>query len=303
MNVKDAQRERIVQMLSLSTGSVEDVANNQWKVLVFDNAGHDTIAPLMKIGALRNQGVTLHLHLHADRQPVPNVAALYFVIPTRENIRRIIEDVAKEMYSPLYINFTSAISAPMLEEFARGVASVLKVTSPIAHVVDRYVNFIALGPMVCSLNIDDTYYQLNSAVSDSAINDLCDRCASGIVSVVCTLGVVPVIRAAPGLAAEMIARSVDKKLRELLQSNTPLAQQLSQGQIRGSDGSRPVLIILDRDLDLLAMLSHTWTYQPMIHDVLRMKLNQVEVINDNQETVKYDVDTSDYQPPLPSGYF
>lgn len=36
-----------------------------------------------------------------------------------------------------------------------------------------------------------------------------------------------------------------------------------------------VLIIVDRDIDLASMLSHSWTYQALVHDVLDMKLNRV----------------------------
>lgn len=41
--------------------------------------------------------------------------------------------------------------------------------------------------------------------------------------------------------------------------------------------SPPVLVILDRNVDLVPMLSHSWTYQALVHDVLDMKLNRVTV--------------------------
>lgn len=40
---------------------------------------------------------------------------------------------------------------------------------------------------------------------------------------------------------------------------------------------RLVLVILDRNVDLIPMLSHSWTYQALVHDVLDMKLNRVTV--------------------------
>jgi len=39
----------------------------------------------------------------------------------------------------------------------------------------------------------------------------------------------------------------------------------------------PVLVVLDRNVDLIPMLSHSWTYQALVHDVLDMKLNRVTV--------------------------
>jgi hypothetical protein len=38
-----------------------------------------------------------------------------------------------------------------------------------------------------------------------------------------------------------------------------------------------VLVILDRNLDLFPMFSHSWTYQALVNDVLGMKLNRVSV--------------------------
>jgi len=36
---------------------------------------------------------------------------------------------------------------------------------------------------------------------------------------------------------------------------------------------RPVLIILDRNMDLCTPLHHTWTYQALVHDVLVSELS------------------------------
>ena len=38
-----------------------------------------------------------------------------------------------------------------------------------------------------------------------------------------------------------------------------------------------MLVILDRNVDLVPMLSHSWTYQALVNDILGMKLNRVSV--------------------------
>lgn len=45
----------------------------------------------------------------------------------------------------------------------------------------------------------------------------------------------------------------------------------------GAQSSRPVLVLLDRNIDLTPMLSHSWTYQSLVHDVLNMKLNRITI--------------------------
>lgn len=93
-------------------------------------------------------------------------------------------------------------------------------------------------------------------------------------------GVMPIIRCPKNAAAEMIAAKLDRKLRDhILNSKDNLFS--SQGNrasaSSGTSSSRPVLIILDRNVDLIPMLSHSWTYQSLVHDVLKMKLNRITV--------------------------
>ena len=78
----------------------------------------------------------------------------------------------------------------------------------------------------------------------------------------------------------MIATKLDRKLRDhILNSKDNLfstqAQNTSGRPVLSS--SRPVMIIVDRSVDLVPMLSHSWTYQSLVHDVLKMRLNRITV--------------------------
>lgn len=58
-----------------------------------------------------------------------------------------------------------------------------------------------------------------------------------------------------------------------------------------------VLAIMDRNIDLIPMLSHSWTYQALVSDVLDMKLNRVTVSSpENGRLTKksYDIDSKDF---------
>ena len=88
-----------------------------------------------------------------------------------------------------------------------------------------------------------------------------------------SLGGVPIIRCSRGHAAEHVARKLDKKLRGHLKASRGglFAESVS------ATGSfeRPLLAILDRNIDLATMLHHTWTYQALVQDLLSLKLNRV----------------------------
>lgn len=72
----------------------------------------------------------------------------------------------------------------------------------------------------------------------------------------------------------MVAIKLDKKLREnLFDARNNLFQ--SDGQSGDFNFQRPILIILDRNIDMATPLHHTWTYQALAHDVLNLSLNRV----------------------------
>jgi sec1 family domain-containing protein 1 len=57
------------------------------------------------------------------------------------------------------------------------------------------------------------------------------------------------------------------------------------------------MVILDRNLDLIPMISHSWTYQSLVSDVLSIKLNRitVETTTDGKKSRKgYDLDSEDF---------
>ncbi|KAF8140478.1 Sec1-like protein [Boletus edulis] len=283
-----------------------------WKVLVLDQQTKDVLATVLRVQDLRDAGVTLHVQLHSLRPPLPDVPAVYFVAPTLENIRRISEDLDKCLYESFHLNFVEPLPRALLEELAASVAA-SGTGELVAQVVDQYLSFIAPSPSLFSLlspltpplsqpgssqpKLNYSYKLLNSPLStEQQIEDEIERVASGIFSAVVTAGHVPVIRAPKGNAAEMVAKKLDIKIRDaLLSSSRPhgsTTSLFSQDSSGLSNLQRPLLLILDRNVDLVSMVSHGWTYQALVSDCLEMKLNRV-VVNSPQKH-SYDFDSKDF---------
>ena len=57
-----------------------------------------------------------------------------------------------------------------------------------------------------------------------------------------------------------------------------------------------MLLILDRNVDLVSMVSHGWTYQSLVSDCLDMKLNRVTIEPTKTQSQKkaYDLDANDF---------
>ncbi|KAF8167473.1 Sly1 vesicle trafficking sec1-like protein [Crassisporium funariophilum] len=288
-----------------------------WKILVLDQQTKDVLATVLHVQDLRDAGVTLHVQLHTLRPPLPDVPAVYFVSPTLANIQRIAQDLQKSLYESFHLNFVEPLPRALLEELAATVAQD-GTGEYVEQVVDQYLSFIAPASSLFSLLPPppppasvlsptqttfsgplSTYTILNSPSStEQQIEEEIERVASGLFSAVATTGHVPYIRAPRGNAAEMIAKKLETKIRDAIlsasrthSSSTSLFAQDSTGL---SNLQRPLLLILDRNMDLVSMLAHGWTYQALVSDCLEMKLNRVTVVSTDQPKKQYDLDSKDF---------
>ncbi|KAF7979442.1 hypothetical protein HWV62_42592 [Athelia sp. TMB] len=287
-----------------------------WKVLVLDQYTKDVLATVLRVQDLRDVGVTLHVQLHSLRPPLTDVPAVYFVSPTLANVRRISEDLEKGLYESFHFNFVEPLPRALLEELASAVAKD-GTGDLVEQVLDQYLSFIAPSPSLFSLlppppapsaqptaappKPHFSYAVLNSPSSaEQQIEEEIERIASGLFSAVVTMGHVPYIRAPRGNAAEMIANKLETKIRDALLmasrsagAGTSLFAQDSTGL---SNLQRPLLLILDRNVDLVSMLSHGWTYQALVSDCLSLSLNRVTLPSSETQPQKrsYDLDSKDF---------
>eukprot|EP01039_Chlorochromonas_danica_P018477 gene18477-22224_t len=107
-SLRDKETQLLGKMLTIASTagpghlSAAGDFSEQWKVLIYDQDGRDIISPLLNVGALRQKGVTLHLQLHSEREPIPDAPVVYFVRPTEANVKRIADDCAKQLYRTAY---------------------------------------------------------------------------------------------------------------------------------------------------------------------------------------------------------
>jgi hypothetical protein len=293
-----------------------------WKVLILDKVSQEILATSMRVQDLRDQGVTLHMQLHSDRPPLPDVPAIYFIEPTSDNLRRVADDLLKSVYETVYINLTSTLPRALLEEFASRVAKD-GTAANVAQIYDQYLDYVVLeanlfsllpGPPPASTQLAapatngaaakssdftyTTYERLNdSKAGQEEIEAETDRIAKGLFSSMATLGALPVIRCPKGNAAEMVARKLESRIQEHIATSKGATNLFTGGSGSAWSTNRPLLILLDRNIDLVPMLSHSWTYQALVHDVLDMRLNRVTVTSTEggkSQKRSYDLDSKDY---------
>merc|ERR1711865_1018051 len=120
-SLMDKQRDGLIQMLNFnklaeeSSGGIDE----KWKVLIYDQFCRDVISPLLRVGDLRKQGVTLHLEIENNREEVGDVAAIYFVKPDEATVQRIAADVGRRLYDTFHLNFAQSTRLVLQHKQAR----------------------------------------------------------------------------------------------------------------------------------------------------------------------------------------
>lgn len=146
--------------------------------------------------------------------------AVYFVSATLANIKRIADDLDKQLYESFHLNFVEPLSRSLLEELAASVARdgtgdlveqvctcfscIVVLFTGCCQVVDQYLSFIAPSPSLFSLlpppatapppgqaeSIpQSTYALLNSpSSSEQQIESEIERIALGLFSAIVTAG-------------------------------------------------------------------------------------------------------------------
>jgi len=241
-----------------------------WKILILDSVGQKVLSPVVRVNDLREQGVTLYLQLHSDRQVIPDVPAIYFIQPTADNIERVAQDMAAGLYDSYYLNFTSTISRDLLEELAQ--RSLHSGTSAfVAKVVDQHLSYICLESNLFSLEISDVYYKLNQS-DEASIEALMEQMAESLFGMLLTFGgQPPLMLCSKGTAAEGVGLKLNQRLRDRL-AGTKNASPNAIDSLQ-----RPLMLLLDRSFDLGSMLRHSSTYNALVHDVLGMQLNRLSL--------------------------
>ena len=65
--------------INVGDGQTLPKAQLTFKVLIMDQTAQQILAPVMKVGSLRDANVTLYLNLQSKREPVPDMPAVYLL--------------------------------------------------------------------------------------------------------------------------------------------------------------------------------------------------------------------------------
>lgn len=172
LSIFNKQKEKLLSTLHSCTTAADPFEDSEdvWKMLIYENVGRESIAPVLSVSELRAAAVTLLFLFHNVFNSISNVSEVYFVEGTKQNVYRIAMDVSKGTCASIRVNLTGSIKREMLEYFGKQIASLSssnRMNSVVPHFrigrfYDIYNSFNSIQPNLFSLNLLGFYAKLNT---------------------------------------------------------------------------------------------------------------------------------------------
>lgn len=195
----------------------------------------------------------------ANREAMPHLQAICFLRPTEGTLQDLKKELREPKYGKYYVFFTNSVSEEYLREMA--YADELEV---IQEVHEYYADYYAVNP--------DTWHlgMRGAGVLDSSQNGWSaslNRITDGLAACLLSLKVRPVVRVQK---ASSLAMQVGQAIKSRIENSSTF-------HVGNTKQNAPLLIIMDRNEDPVTPLLTAWTYQAMMHQILEMHNNRMDL--------------------------
>uniref|UniRef100_A0A673I9C7 Syntaxin-binding protein 3-like n=1 Tax=Sinocyclocheilus rhinocerous TaxID=307959 RepID=A0A673I9C7_9TELE len=228
-------------------------------ILILDQFTTRLLSSCCKMSNLMSEGITIVEDLHKNREPVPEMKAIYFMRPTAMCVDAFINDFKpKPKYKAAYVFFTDYCPDDLFDKMKKNCAKHIKVCKEIN---------ISFLPLEAQVSVDSF-----SLLWPSIVDQTLETIANQIVTLCATLDEYPGVRykkySQPALTHfTCLAELVDNKLaRHYELDDNSKKKGKTQAQ----------LLIVDRALDPVSPILHELTFQAMAYDLIPIKDNNYE---------------------------
>ncbi|KAK9079729.1 hypothetical protein SSX86_001402 [Deinandra increscens subsp. villosa] len=269
---KEISRDRLLYEMIRSSKKPD--SKSKWKVLIMDKVTVRIMSHSCKMAELTEEGVSLVEDINKRRQPLPNMDAVYYIQPTKENVTMLVSDLSGKspLYRDAYIFFSSTIPKELVAEIKKEPT----IKSRLRGMKEMNLEYFTIDSQCF---ITDHGKALEELYGDEEISRKGDECltamANRIATVFASMLEFPFVRyrAAKSLDPTTMTTFCDlipTKLAAAVWNSLSKYKSLPNfPQIETCD-----LLILDRSIDQIAPIIHEWTYDAMCHDLLEMDGNK-----------------------------
>ncbi|KAK9134596.1 hypothetical protein Syun_013926 [Stephania yunnanensis] len=249
------------------------------KVLILDSETVKIVSVVYSQSELLQKEVFLVETVETNsKESMSHLKAVYFLRPTSENVQHLRRQLALPRFGEYHLFFSNIMKDTQLHILADADEQEV-----VRQVQEFYADFVAIDPYHFTLNYQFNHiYMLPTVVDPPSSQIFCDRVVDAISAVFLALKRRPVIR---------YQRTSDVAKR-IAQEAARLMYEKENGlfDFRRSEIS-PLLLVVDRRDDPVTPLLNQWTYQAMIHELIGIEDNKVDlkhlgkIPKDQQEVV------------------
>ncbi|ERN16923.1 vacuolar protein sorting-associated protein 45 homolog isoform X2 [Amborella trichopoda] len=265
-----AARDYVTRMLQDISGM---------KVLILDSQTVSIVSVVYSQSELLQKEVFLVEMVDSiSKEAMAHLKAVYFLRPITENIDRLKRQIGSPRFGEYHLFFSNILKLDQIQVLADSDEHEV-----VQQVQEFYADFVAIDPYHFTLNLPSNHIYMLPAVADPPSSQrFCDRAVDGIAAVFLALKRRPVIRYQR--SSEIARRIAQEALKLMYEVETGLFD------FRRTEIS-PLLLVIDRRDDPVTPLLNQWTYQAMVHELIGIQDNKVDLRNvgklpkDQQEVV------------------
>ncbi|XP_024963072.1 vacuolar protein sorting-associated protein 45 homolog isoform X1 [Cynara cardunculus var. scolymus] len=267
--------------------SVRDYVNRMlqdisgMKVLILDSHTVSIVSVVYSQSELLQKEVFLVELVDSISMPkesMSHLKAVYFLRPTSENIQHLKRQLAKPRFGEYNLFFSNMLNTTQLHILADSDEHEV-----VQQVQELFADFVAIDPYHFTLNTPSNHmYMLPAVIDPPNLHNYCDRIVDGLAAIFLAFKRRPVIRYSQ---TSDIAKRIAQEASKLMYQ-----QESGLFDFRRTEIS-PLLLVIDRRDDPVTPLLNQWTYQAMVHELIGIKDNKVDLGNvgkfskDQQEVV------------------
>ncbi|GAQ85616.1 VPS45 vacuolar protein sorting 45 [Klebsormidium nitens] len=252
-----AIRDYVAKMLSELTGM---------KVLIVDKETLGFISVVFSQSDILHKDVYLVEPVDAPptEESLGHLKAVCFLRPTGENITQLKRHLKNPRYGEYHLFFSNILKSTYIQILADADEHEV-----VRGVQEYFGDYFAIDPYHFTLNLPSNHLCMVPSVMDPHASQRAgDRIVEGLASVFLSLKKRPVIRyQRSSEIARRIASDVGKLMYE---------QESGLFDFRRGDNT-PLLLVLDRRDDPVTPLLNQWTYQAMVHELIGLEDNRVDL--------------------------
>jgi hypothetical protein len=239
------------------------------KVLILDSETVGIIAMVFSQSDILQHEVFLveRIDKDTDHERMRHLNAICFLRPTNQNFLLLSKELKAPKYNEYHIFFTNVVPHIRLEQLACNDEYEV-----VQQVQEFFADVYAVNHELFSLNLPSTSKLTEEQSKWTSYEDSnFDRTVEGLLAVCLALRMTPALRYT---AASELTRQVAYRLQSRITEEQSLFESIEREK-KGT--TAPVLLILDRRNDPVTPLLNQWTYQAMIHELLTLDNNRIDM--------------------------